>query len=207
MSESSQTSLILQTGHSDTLVVSFAGHDLLFGRIPRFEFFNFFEKHFTQVDRHFYVDMAKASYHKGITGITTTIDETVTYLKEQIAPYKNVVFLGVSSGGYAAILFGSLLCVTSVLAFIPQTHLRERVVNETYRDIAPYINDTTKYYLYGEESTPNEKSAHHISHCDRIAQHSNVTVVRQHTFNLKKMRDNGELYHILSELILNRDES
>lgn len=203
MSQTSQTSLIINNTGSDTLVVSFAGHDLLFGLIPRFEFFNFFEKHFTHIDRHFYVDMSKTSYHKGITGITTSIDETVAYLKEKIAPYKTVLFLGVSSGGYAAILFGSLLRVTSVLAFIPQTHLRERVVNESYRDIAPYINDTTKYYLYGEVSTPNEKSAHHISHCERIGHHDCVTVIRQHTFNLKIMRDNGELYAIITRLLTN----
>ena len=202
-SQTSQTSLIINNTGSDTLVVSFAGHDLVFGLIPRFEFFNFFEKHFTHIDRHFYVDMSKASYHKGITGITTTIDETVAYLKEKIAPYKTVLFLGISSGGYAAILFGSLLRVTSVFAFIPQTHLRERVTNESYRDIAPYINDTTVYELYGDLSAKNEKGFHHISHCERIGHHKNVTIIRQPNFNLKRMRDNGELYAIITRLLTN----
>ena len=67
------------------------------------------------------MDKNRNSYHNGIVGISNNIDETLPHLQAQIAPYSNVIFLGVSSGGYAAILFGSLLNVKSVLAFIPQT--------------------------------------------------------------------------------------
>ena len=123
----SQCCLIIKSKtDTDTLIVSFAGHDRKFGSVQRFEFVNFIDKHFNDIDRQFYTDKHLLSYHKGIFGITNNIDETVEYLKKQIRKYKNVIFLGVSSGGYAAILFGSLCNVTFVCAFIPQTILRKK---------------------------------------------------------------------------------
>lgn len=186
----------------DTLVVSFAGHDLIFGHMPRFEFVNFFHNHLNHVSRHFYVDNNKTSYHKGITGISNSIEETVEYLRNEIKPYKNVIFLGASSGGYAAILFGSLLEINSVVAFIPQTVRRDKVIDEKYRDISTFINKTTNYFLHSDTSVSNSLDPHHVSHCDRISQHPNVFITKQNPFNLKKMRDNGELYTLLNRLIM-----
>ena len=106
-----------------------------------------------------------------------------------------------SSGGYAAILFGSLLKVKSVLAFIPQTIRRNQNIDEKYRDISSYINNTTNYFLYGDKSIVNINDAHHIYHCERIAHHSNVYLTKKEKLNLKKMRDNGELYDIVSKIV------
>jgi hypothetical protein len=199
----SESSVIINENNSDTLIVSFSGHDRVFGEIPKFEFVNFFKKNFKHIDRHFYIDKNITSYHKGITGISNNIQDTADYLKIQIDGYKNVIFLGVSSGGYAAILFGSLLKITSVLAFIPQTVRRDKIVDENYRDIHPFINDVTKYYLYGDLSTSNPYDPHHISHCDRLNNYPNVFIIRQQKFNLKRMRDNGELFKILKDLVEN----
>lgn len=188
--------------NSDTLIVSFAGHAKMFGGIQKFEFVNFLEKHFKQFSLHFYVDKYVNSYHQGIFGITNDIDETVDYLKNEIKDYKNVVFLGVSSGGYAAILFGSLLNINYVLAFVPQTIRNDKSerVTEKYRDISKYINDVTKYYVCGDTSITDPNDCHHISHCDRISHHSNVFIEKKANFDLKKMRDNGDLYLILRKL-------
>lgn len=201
--EKVETVMFVTTGNVDTLIVSFAGHDHMFGQIPRFIFVNFFEKHFPTIDRHFYIDTRTCSYHKGIPGISNTIDETVTYLKEKIKPYKQVIFLGVSSGGYAATLFGSLLGVSKVLAFIPQTiRYVNRNIEEKYRDILPYFNHITKYYLYADISVKKEGDPHHVSQCERFAIADNVKVIKSNKINLKTMRDSGELYKILSELIV-----
>jgi hypothetical protein len=185
------------------LLVSFAGHDREFGLIPRFEFVNFFEKYFNRIDRHFYVDSYVTSYHKGIEGISTSIDETITYLENEIKSYTKVIFLGVSSGGYAAILFGSLLNITSVIAFIPQTIRRDKIVDEKYRDILPYINSTTKYYVIGDLSINDPLHSHHISHCTRISHNPNVFIKKKLKFDLKQIRDNGELYYIIDNAIQN----
>jgi hypothetical protein len=188
---------------SETLIISFAGHDRIFGGIPRFEFVNFMETHFKNISRHFYTDKYLNSYHQGIHEITNNIDETIDYLRNEIKKYKNVICLGVSSGGYAAILFGSLLNINHVLAFIPQTLRRNKNIDEKYRDISKFINGTTKYYLYGDLSVSDVMDCHHISQCERISHYSNVFIIKKKHINLKEMRDNGELYAILNSLVNN----
>ena len=188
---------------SETLVISFAGHDRMFGLIPRFEFVNFMETRFKNISRHFYTDKYLNSYNQGIHEITNNIDETIDYLRNEIKNYKNVICLGVSSGGYAAILFGSLLNINYVLAFIPQTLRRNKNIDEKYRDISKFINETTKYYLYGDLSVSDVMNCHHISQCERISHHSNVFLIKKKYINLKEMRDTGELYAILNSMVNN----
>jgi hypothetical protein len=208
--------------NSDTLIVSFAGHDKMFYGIPRFEFVKILEKHFPHISRYFYVDTNLKCYLQGIPGITETVEETVEYLKQVIAPYKHVVFLGTSSGGYAATLFGSLLQVHCIVAFTPVTILKKvsRPENEKWRDIDPYINNTTIYYIFGDESIKDPEHYHHISQCERITkrpiklldttlepenkaekirekERENVKLVRMNVVDLKQMRDKGMLYRIL----------
>ena len=192
---------ISDTKQVKTLIISFAGHNKLFGGMPRFEFANLLNTNFANTDRYFYVDNKMDLYHKGISGITKSVDETCEYLKKEIADYENVVFIGISAGGYAAILFGSLLHINHVLAFIPQTLRTRQNIDEKYRDIAPYINDKTQYHLYGDLSITNEQDYHHISQCERISYHANVHLVKKEQFNIKKMRDDGELLTVLRELV------
>ena len=187
--------------NSDTLIVSFAGNAQLFGGIKSFEFVNFLNKHFQNAYKNFYIDEHSDLYHKGIGGLTNNIDETVNYLKNEIKNYKNVIFLGNSAGGYASILFGSLLNINYVLAFIPQTIRYNNNIDEKYRDISIFINNTTKYYIYGDKSISNIKDCHHIHHCERISHHPNVYLIKKEEVNLKKMRDNGELFDILDKLV------
>jgi len=184
---------------SDTLIVSFAGNAKLFGGIPRFEFVQFLKQF--DVSKHFYVDEHSDLYHKGLAGITSSIDETVTYLKNEIKDYKRVLFLGNSGGGYAAILFGSLLEVETVVAFVPQTIRHNDIVDEKYRDSSIFINNKTKYYIYGDTSILNTQDCHHISHCERIAHHPNVFLTKKNGLHLKEMRNNGELFNILKTII------
>jgi len=184
---------------SDTLIVSFAGNAKLFGGLQKFEFVNSLSQF--HINKHFYIDEYSDSYHKGIVGISNTIDETVSYLKNEIKNYKHVIFLGNSAGGYASILFGSLLNVNTVLAFVPQTIRRNENIDEKYRDISTFINDTTKYYIYGDTSIMDSFDCHHMSHCERISHHSNVIFIKKNKINLKMMRDNGELFEILNKIL------
>jgi hypothetical protein len=179
-----------------------------FPQDPFFDFSIFLQQHFSGVHRQIYIDKDHCSYHNGIAGISGNIDETVAYLRKETEPYKNVVFIGVSSGGYAAILFGSLVPVQKVVAFIPQTICCSHTnTDETYRDIAPFINTTTQYYLYGDTSFSQEDNMndihhiHHISHCERIAHHPNVFVKKINGLLMKKIKNTGELYKILQHCI------
>ena len=186
---------------SDTILISFAGHDKGFGGIPQLQFVRFFETKFHHISRHFYLDPHSNLYHQGMSQLSNSIDETVAYLKNEIKPYKKVICMGVSAGGYAAILFGSLLSATTVLAFIPQTIRRSNKINETYRDLQPHLNDTTHYILYADTSIIHVQDVHHVSHCERIADRPNVDVIKIPHFNLKTIRDNGELFNILQNII------
>jgi len=101
------------------------------------------------------------------------------------------------------ILFGSLLKITKVLAFLPQT-IRYRIhdtINEKYRDLQNHINKSTKYIIYGDPNMDSEHSYHKFSHCTNIADFANVTIIQYKNLNLKQMRDNGELYTIINNAI------
>ena len=113
-----------------------------------FEFVNFLEKNYNDYDRYLYLDKYNKWYHKGIDRISTYVNETLTYLKEIINNYEEMIFIGSSAGGYADILFGSLLNVNKIIAFKPQTIIRlQEDINIDYINLKPYINSTTAYYL------------------------------------------------------------
>lgn len=179
------------------LLVSFGGRDMRIGSIYKYEFFNFLKAHFPDTNRHFHLDRQNAMYHLGIRGETTSVDDTVRYLAEKIRGYEHVVFLGVSSGGYAAILFGSLLGVQAVLAFIPQTRLYEArpEYDERYIDLLPVLRPETRYVLVADATETG--AFHHRSHCDRLASHPGVEVVEKERVSLRAMRADGELRRLL----------
>lgn len=186
-----------QVVSSDTIFVSFAGHGYKYGEVPRAEFKQFLATQFPHVDALFLVDAHMRCYHQGIQGETTNVPETVEYIREKIKPYKKAIFLGVSAGGYAAILFGSLLQVHTVLAFIPQTSLKASVFDDTYRHLDPYIHPATHYILVGDAGIQDPNSMHHISHCDRIAHHANVDILRLPRVDMKQLRNDGTLKEIV----------
>lgn len=180
------------------LIVCFGGMNLQMYGIPPFEFLNYLSTNYKDnYDLLFYIDKHQKWYHKGIDGISTTINETCEYLNTKISQYEKVIFMGTSSGGYAAILFGSLCKVTNVVAFIPQTKLINPISRE-YRDLKTIINPNTKYLLYGDLKYP-VNDTHHISQCENLESFSNVKIIKKDVF-LKHMRDSGEIKEILDSL-------
>jgi hypothetical protein len=189
---------------SDTLIVSFGGNLKQFGLIPPFEFLRFLDTHYPDVNKMFIVDQSQNSYHSGLKGITNTIDETTAFLREKIRQYRRVYFLGVSAGGYAAILFGSLLKVTAVIAFIPQTRLSPTRPNTdmAYIDVEPYIHPDTQYYLCADNNPSMSLSdCHHMSHCTRLSNHPNVHITLKTNVHLPDMRNSGELIRMINDCI------
>jgi hypothetical protein len=184
-----------------TLIVSFAGHGLGYGGIPKVEFVNFLTKHFSSHDAQYYLDEHCRCYHNGIKGLSTNVEETVEYLKTRFEGYDRVICIGASAGGYAAILFGSLLKVNTVIAFTPPTILNGEDKDKLYCNLNAHINPTTKYYIYGDEKIQDKTSPHHINHCINVEQHSSVKVIRRRGVNLKFMRYSGELAQIFSGIL------
>lgn len=77
----------------------------------------------------FVKDFRQCWYQKGLLGKTEDIDGTVAYLKTVIPDTtRELITVGASAGGYAAIRFGTALDADRVLAFSPQTLIDEETV-------------------------------------------------------------------------------
>lgn len=195
---------IMKNG-SKNLIVCFGGMTLMSIGMPPFEFLSHLSSMYGDTcDLMFLVDKNQCWYHKGIQDITSSIDETVAYLNNiiQQGTYDKVIFMGISAGGYAAILFGSLCNnVHNVISFIPQTKLI-KPVNVQYSDLKRLINKTTKYILYGDLSVKNINDHHHILHCEHINCFPNVKLLKNKECNLKQLRDGGFIKRTIDSIIL-----
>lgn len=91
--------------------------------IPPFEFY----RAASILDQHklFLRDFGQCWYHAGLVDASHDLRSTAVWLRDRIdilAP-RRTVFVGNSMGGYAALLFASLLGAGDVVAFAPQTYL------------------------------------------------------------------------------------
>ena len=178
----------------------FGGCALKMGCILPFEFLRYLSSNYEdKCDLLFYIDLKKKFYNSGIEGIGNNIHEVAEYLKHIIQNYEKVIFMGVSAGGYAAILFGSLCNVTNVLAFIPITILNE---NYDYPNLRDVINQTTKYELFGDISIRNVNDLHHIRHCDNLKSFENVRIHKLQQVIMSELRDNGKIKEVLDNILL-----
>lgn len=188
---------------SSKLIVCFGGLAGSMAKIPVFEFRNFLNKTTPNYSSLYLIDTEQCWYHKGLKGHTHNILSTVRYLRNIIRSYSEVTFMGVSMGGYAAILFGSLLNIKNVIAFIPQTIINRRhakTVKNKFFNLKKFINNTTNYQIYGDLSCPAGRN-HSINHCNNINIYDNVTLIAKDKLSLKEMRDGGELKNIIINVV------
>jgi hypothetical protein len=186
------------------LIVCFGGMALQFGIIPPFEFLNYLSSIYSNsCDLYFFIDKNQCWYHEGIKDITNNIDETVLYINDIITNgnYEKVLFMGVSAGGYAAILFGSLCNVNHVISFIPQTILNNE---SNYSNLKNIINKNTKYLLYGDKSVRDNKDVHHISHCENLEHFINVKIIKGEKCILKELRDTGYIRALIDSILFTK---
>jgi hypothetical protein len=184
------------------IIVSFSGSGMIPLQIPRKEFVKTLDRLFPNYKKLFLVDKDGTFYHHGVYGISKDIESTVEYLQDQIRNFDEAIFLGSSAGGYASILFGSMLKIAKVIAFIPQTNINgySSKTKYEYENINKFINNCTQYYLFGN---PNEEydSMHGKIHLDNVSGHNNVFIKMIENLHLKNMRNSGELDKILQEII------
>ena len=107
---------------SPTLLVAFGGMAGQLG-MPPFEFFKATGE--IPVKRLFVRDLHQAWYHRGIPGHGSTLETAAASLGELIAgrDVERLVVAGNSAGGYAALVFGTLLGADAALCFAPQSIL------------------------------------------------------------------------------------
>ncbi len=111
-------------------------------------------------------------YLGGLNGVGKNIEHTISFLRKQFSKYDKVICTGNSAGGYASILFGSLLSVDVVVADRPQIDLEycvERMEEDSiarnnlvkrkkectatwnkYKKIDYILNGETAYYVHFE---------------------------------------------------------
>ncbi len=114
---------------SSTLLLAFGG---MKGKldIPPFEFFGLTGD--MPIKRLFVRDLQQAWYHRGVRRHGSTISEVAEHLGRLIArqQIERLVVVGTSAGGYAALIFGSLLGADRVLCWGPQTSLDLEVLGQ-----------------------------------------------------------------------------
>lgn len=143
---------------------------------------NFFEWYHSRINRaskHIFIrDVFKQWYLTGINIKINTPQKLTEFLRKETEGY-NIITIGSSAGGYAAILHGSLLSAKYVLAFNPQFEIkslldtssetknpivfRKQKKENEYYDIIPYINkDTDIFYFYSKASKVDIKQYSYI---------------------------------------------
>ena len=191
--------------NSKNLIVCFGGMKSKFGKLLPFEFLNYLSKTYPRnTDMYFFIDKNQGWYHKGIDGITQNIDETVLYLKSILkSTYKKILFMGISAGGYASILFGSLCNISNVIAFIPRTLLKNsRNLEKKYIDLKSIINKQTEYILHGDLNYTDITHNHHISQCTRLDCFPNVKLIYHTKLCMKILRDNGTIKQNIDNILV-----
>lgn len=124
---------------------------LIFGGIaagigmPPFEFYN--SSKIINESKIFIRDLSQTWYQNGIPGMGKDVFEAGDFLRAKINKLepKELYFVGNSMGGYASILFASMLGFGKVIAFAPQTFISpfKRTMNLDFR----WIKQISKTYV------------------------------------------------------------
>lgn len=113
--------------------------------------YEFWQNKIERAKKHIFVrDLYKSWYLLGISSQTPSVESLCEFLRKEVEGYKEIIMVGISSGGYAAILFGSMLKATTILAFSAQWSLYEeeedidKIIENKKVDVD--ISSLQKYY-------------------------------------------------------------
>ena len=134
-----QDAYYLEDNKQDSLIIIFASNGVSEDLVPPFNFINLLNEN-KSFDKLFLRDFKCNYYMDGLGNTAKDFYETIEFIKKTISEknYKNVLAIGSSAGGFAAILFGNLLKFKKVMAFNPQTVLteeRELVIKDDFLDL------------------------------------------------------------------------
>lgn len=143
---------------------------------------NFFEWYNTRIEKaykHIFVrDVFKQWYLCGINSRIDSQEKLLDFLKKETSGY-NIINVGSSAGGYAAILYGSLLKAERVLAFNPQFEIKS-LLHRCTEAINPLVfrlnNIRSNYYDIKNIGLDDTKIFYFMSHNSKwdIEQNSHI---------------------------------
>lgn len=160
---------------SDALLVAFSGFATRYRPWESFHFMGLTRKY--PVNKLFFRDSKQAWYHQGIPGVSSCVDETAAYIASVIAErnIKKTIAIGVSAGGYAALIHGWLLELDEVHAIAPQSYIDvdNRLANDDFfmdEQVANIYETDCAQHEYFDlvplfAGTPTIRSRIHIHYC------------------------------------------
>lgn len=186
--------------------------------IPPFEFFN--ASSIINEHKIFLRDYSQSWYHCGLPGISDNIIGTCDHLKNRIKEYgvNETILVGNSMGGFAAILFASMLSNCRAITISPQTYISptKRFMKRDHRFGKPirrtYLKALFKKKFYDLAQIDAHKtdweadllvSAHQLRDCAHAENIKHLPQIRIHRFDfkshrlVKELRDCGILGDIL----------
>ncbi len=203
-----------------TILIAFGGMRGALG-MPPFEFLRATGR--LRTSRIFVRDLAQVWYHRGIPGLGSTIDDAAARIRtllESPQP-KRLVVTGTSAGGYAALVFGTLLGADVVLSIVPQTVVDEELLHamgdhrcdgqlkgliasgaldpgwsDLRRDLPRVRRRDTRYEVYFDPDHELDRL-----HAERLANVPGVHLNHAqggHGRVARNLRDSGELQRILA---------
>lgn len=168
--------------------------------------FEWFSQRYPSANKHIFIrDIFKQWYLKGINKNLNSIESLADFLKEELAGYTSV-FIGSSSGGFMAVLLGSLLQVDRVYTFNGQFFLTDLLESSSpmvdpilfqersnpevfkYYKIKDYLKNPERiYYFYSSKSDWDIKQCSEIldTGIHVIAVNSGIHGIPFLTHNLK----------------------
>jgi hypothetical protein len=210
---------------ADVLVVTFGGLSNSVGEIPPFEFGRVLDR-VGPAKKLFLRDHEQAWYHRGVRGVAPDIEGVAAALREEIDAVgpARTVFLGSSAGGYAALLFGSLLGATTIHVFGAQSFVSPtlRLAHRDARWRRPWLallrsGDYRRRYgdlratVGRDAGAPGSVVAHYCAadrldrvHAERLGEAPAVELraYPEGGHNVvKRLRDEGRLEPLLAEVL------
>lgn len=180
-SKSADIDIFRTETQTNTLVISFGGVN------GRFEFYGSLSK--LNVDFILIREPSKRWYQHGLQDIKGGFQGFIKYLSELIAEHedKKLVVVGASAGGYAAILFGSLLNADQIISYGPQTYISDELrgpLNERrwwpelknitelhYGDLLPVVSNNLEskiHIFFGSDDFFDFLHAAHLIECPNV---------------------------------------
>lgn len=197
--------------------IAFGGISIRLG-MPVFEFFRTLTS--LGIDVLFIRDPNQGWYQRPIPGLgnrASEIAENIMALTGTLFPNREIITVGNSMGGYAALMFGCLCGFAKVLAFCPQTFIspelrskhgdlrwQEQLTSieiQEIGDVKQLLNDSEglETHIYVGKDQPLD-----LLHAERLTGVKNVNVylVDNCGHNVAQyLRDSGQLNEIIARLL------
>lgn len=202
--------------NSEALVIVFSGMSTRLS-MPPAEFLRTFIK--KELNLMFVKDFRQCWYQKGLLGISDSIDETIAFFKQEMSKhnFKKIICVGTSAGGYAAILFGTMLNADEILAFSPQSKVNRDIfrnfksTGSSIKDIdfnSPYLNLSKLPELSSYSGTINlfygSQNKRDTNHAMNLSQFKSVNLIPLPTdthATARFLKEEGKLDQIFEEKI------